>query len=73
MKKRDKPFKLSCNKSDPKEIKHSNFKKAQNYVMSKIEESRKQYYQNYFQKYCTNVKKTWDGTESICGKNSNNF
>ena len=30
-------------------------------VISKIKESKIQYYQHYFWKYSTNVKKAWDG------------
>ena len=33
--------------------------------MSKIKESKKQYYQNYFQRNSKNLKKTWDGIKSV--------
>ena len=53
MKKHDKLFKLYCNESNPilKATKHNNFKIARNSVISKIKESKKQYYQHYSQKH----------------------
>ena len=52
MKKLDKLFKLCFNKIDStlEAIKCNSFKKARNYAISTLEKSRKQYYQNYFQK-----------------------
>ena len=67
MKKRDKLFKLYCNESDPilKRANHNNFKIARNSVISKTKKSEKQYHQYYFQKFCTNIKKTWEGIKSV--------
>ena len=45
--------------------KHSDYKKIQNIVVSKLKESKKQYYQNYFQKNSKNLKKTWDTIKSV--------
>ena len=59
MKKRDNFFKLYGSESDPilKTIKLNNFKKARNFVISKKEESKKQYYQSHFQKFPQTLKK----------------
>ena len=59
MEKRDKLLKIYCNESDSilKATKQNNFKIVIPYVISKIKESKKQYYQRYSQKYSTNVKK----------------
>ena len=59
MKKRDNFFKLYGSESDPilKAIKLNNFKKAQNSSISKKEGSKKQYYQNHFQKFPQTLKK----------------
>ena len=67
MEKRDKLLKIYCNESDSilKATKQNNFKIVIPYVISKIKESKKQYYQRYSQKYSTNIKKNWDGIRSI--------
>ena len=67
MKKCDKLFKLYFNENDPilKATKHNNFEIVRNSVISKIKESKKEYYQHHFQKYSTNIKKTSDGIKSI--------
>ena len=39
--------------------------KVWNFATSKIKESKKENNQHYFQKYSKNVKKTWDGINSI--------
>ena len=59
MEKRDKLLKIYCNESDSilKATKQNNFKIIIPYVISKIKESKKQYYQRYSQKYSTNIKK----------------
>ena len=59
MEKRDKLLKIYCNESDSilKATKQNNFKIVIPYVISKIKESKKQYYQRYSQKYSTNIKK----------------
>ena len=46
MKKREKLFRLYCNGSDPilKATNHNNFKIVRNFVISKIKESKKQYF-----------------------------
>ena len=45
--------------------KHNGYKRIRNIVVSKIEESKKQYYQNYFQRNSKNLKKYWDGIKSV--------
>lgn len=67
MKKDDKLFKSYWNENDPivKPTKHNNPQNTENSVISAVKESKKQYYENYFQKHSTNVKKTWDAIKSI--------
>ena len=52
-------FKSYCLETNPrvKLTKHNNYKKIRNIVVSKIKESKKQYYQNYFQRNSKNLKK----------------
>ena len=45
--------------------KHNDYKRIRNIVLSKIKESKKQYYQNFFQRNSKNLRKTWDGIKSI--------
>ena len=67
MKERDKLFKFYCQETSPtvKLTKHNDYKRIRNIVVSKIKESKKQYYQNYFQRNSKNLKKTWDGIKSV--------
>ena len=61
-------FKSYCLETNPrvKLTKHNNYKRIRNIVVSKIKESKKQYYQNYFQRNSKNLKKkTWDGIKLV--------
>ena len=60
-------FKRYCNENDPTLMiaKHKKYQNARDLVIFKIKKSKKEYYQNYFQKHSKNVKKTWDSIKSI--------
>ena len=70
MRERDKLFKSCCQQTNPaiKLTKHNDNKKIRNIVVSKIKESKKQYYQNYFQRNSKNLKKTWDAKSQNVSK-----
>ena len=59
MRERDTLFKRYCNENNPilKVAKHNKYKNARNVVIFKVKQSKKEYYQNYFQKYSKNAKK----------------
>ena len=67
MREHDRLFKRYCNENNPtlKVAKHNKYKNARNVIIFKVKKSKKEYYQNYFQKHSKNVKKTWDGIKSI--------
>ena len=58
MRKRDRLFKSYCQETNPTVnlIKHNNYKKIRNLVLSKRKESKKQFYQKYFQRNSKNLK-----------------
>ena len=60
-------LKRYCNENNPtlKVAKHNKYKNARNVIIFKVKKSKKEYYQNYFQKHSKNVKKNWDGIKSI--------
>ena len=45
--------------------KHKKHQNTRDLVIFKVKKSKKEYYQNYFQKHSKNVKKTWDSIKSI--------
>ena len=55
---RDILFKRYCNENNPtlKVAKHNKYKNAQNIIIFKVKKSKKEYYQNYFQKHSKIVK-----------------
>ena len=57
MRKRDRLFKSYCQETNPTVnlIKHNNYKKIRNLVLSKRKESKKQFYQKYFQRNSKNL------------------
>ena len=59
MRERDRLFKFYCQETNPtvKLTKYNDYKRIRNIVVSKIKESKKQYYQNYFQRNSKNLKK----------------
>ena len=67
MRERDKLFKSYCQVTNPtiKLTKRNDYKRIRNIVVSKIKESKKQYYQNYFQRNSKNLKKSWGGMKSV--------
>ena len=68
MRERDRLFKSYCQETHPtvKLTKHNDNKRIRkNKKNSKIKESKKQYYQNYFQRNSKNLKRTWDGIKSV--------
>ena len=67
MRERDKPFESYCQETNPtvKLTKHNDYKRIRNIVVCKIKESKKYYYQNYFQRNTKKLKKTWDGIKSV--------
>ena len=67
MRERDMLFKGYSNENNPtlKVAKHSKYKNIRNLITFKVKKSKKEYYQNYFQKHSRNVKKIWDGIKSI--------
>ena len=67
MRKRDRLIKCYCNENNPtlKVAKHNRYKNARNTFMFEMEQSKKEYYQNYFRKHSKNAKKTWDGIKSM--------
>ena len=56
----DRLFKRYCNENNPtlQVAKHNKYKNARNVIIFKVKKPKKEYYQNYFQKYSKNVKKT---------------
>ena len=60
-------FKTYCQETNStvKLTKHNGYKRIRNIVVSKIKESKKQYYQNCFQRNSKNLKKYWDGIKSV--------
>ena len=67
MKIRDKLLKQSSKSKDPvKKITYYNlFKKYRNLIVTLQRRSKGNYYQNYFESYRSDVKKTWDGIRNI--------
>ena len=67
MRKRDRLFKCYYNENNPtlKVAKHNRYKNARNTFIFKVEQSKKEYYQNYFRKHSKNAKKTWYGIKSM--------
>ena len=67
MRERSRLFKRYCNENNPtlKIAKHKKYKNSRNVITFKIKQSKKEYYQNYFQKHSKNVKKSWGGIKSI--------
>ena len=59
MRERHRLFKRYCNENNAtlKIAKHNKYKNARNVVIFKAKQSKKEYYQNYFQKHSKNVKK----------------
>ena len=59
--------KRNCNENNPtlKVAKHNRYKNPRNVITFKVKKSKKEQYQNYFQKHSNNVKKAWDGIKSI--------
>ena len=66
MRERDRLFKPYCLETDPtvKLTKSNDYKRIRNVIVSKIKESKKQYYQNYFQRNLKKKIKNWDGIKS---------
>ena len=58
MRERDRLFKRYCNENSPtlKAAKHNKYKNAWNVIILKVKKSKKEYYQNYFQKHSKIVK-----------------
>ena len=48
-----------------RQLLHNLYKKHRNLLFSLERTSKKLYYAEYFQKNCTNIKKTWDGINQI--------
>ena len=67
MRERSRLFKRYCNENNPtlKIAKHKKYKNSRNVITFKIKQSKKEYYQNYFQKHSKNVEKCWGGIKSI--------
>ena len=59
MRERDKLFESYCQETNPtvKLTKHNDYKRIRNIVVCKIKESKKYYYQNYFQRNTKKLKK----------------
>ena len=53
-------FKLYCNESNPtfKIAKLEKYENPRNLIIFKVKKSKREYYQNYFQRYSKNVQKT---------------
>ena len=67
MKVRDRLFRQYCHaKNVEKKLKlHTEYKKARNHVKNVMAESKKNYYNNYFDRHKNNISKTWDAIRSI--------
>ena len=67
MREHDRLFKCYCNENNAslKVAKHDKYKNARNVIIFKVKKSKKEHYQNYFQKHLKNVKTTWNDIESI--------
>ena len=67
MRERHKLFKSYCQETNPtvKLSKHNNYKRIRNIIVSKLKQSKKQYFQNYFQRNWKNLKKAWNGIKSV--------
>ena len=68
MRERDRLCKRYCNENNPtlKVAKHNKYKNARNVIIFKVKKSKKEYYQNYFQKLSKNVKKNLGRDQINC-------
>ena len=67
MRESDRLFNSYCQETNPtvKLTKHNGYKRIRNIVVYKIKQSKRQYYQNYFQRNLKNLRKTWDRMKSV--------
>ena len=67
MRERERLFKSYCQETNPtvKLTKHNDYKRIRNIVVSRIKQSKKKYYQNYFPRNLKNLKKALDDTKSV--------
>ena len=67
MRERERLFKSYCQETNPtvKLTKHNDYKRIRNIVVSRIKQSKKKYYQNYFPRNSKNLKKALDGIKSV--------
>ena len=66
IKSRDKIFNKYINsKNHNKDQLHNEFKRYRNLIVKLTRQSRKNYYQSYFNDNFKNIRKTWDGIKSI--------
>ena len=65
--KRDKTFKTFCKEQNPvaKDQWRNEFKKQRNDIKSRLAESKKFYYEQFFQNNISNITKTWQGIETL--------